>query len=1078
MKNFVVYKSSAGSGKTTTLAIEYLKLSLSKPENFKHILALTFTKDAANEMKDRILTYLIKIINYQEGQELDFIFDPLIASHKKSFSLQHNGQKDKAIEEIQKQAQLLLILILHNYSDFAISTIDSFTHRIIKSFAHDLGIAISFEVELETTNLLKTAVNDLINRAGEEYPTLTEVLLDFSLHKIGSDKSRKIDTDLRALAKNLLEDVKEEYLVDLRKLSIDDLLKIKEDVFAEITKFKAFVNRDAKKAVQLIESKNLDCTNFYYGKGNICNWFSKLAQPNFSDKEIKPGTRVLSSIYDDKWENGKNEDYENAKIEEIKEDLKSHFLGLMEFIDDNLDQYLTYQQISKHIYPLLVLNEIEKIVFQLKTESNVLHISDFNKLIAQAIAGEPAPFIYERIGNWYTHFLIDEFQDTSSLQWNNLLPLIENSLSENNYNLLVGDGKQSIYRWRGGEVKQFVQLPTLLNKKDQLSIDRERILKENYQETFLQVNYRSDENIVQFNNDFFQFIQQSNWLPTSAKRVYDQVVQTQAENKRGFGQVDIRLVEEQDEELEYKTVIAAIQSALDEGYNYSDITILVRKNGIAAAYADLLLEHNIPVISSVGLRVSSSAKVKFLLSFFHSLRYPDELVFQVEMIRFLLKDNRLGTYTWADFHQLVKDLSVSDKGISKRFYELLNQNGYQINPNELNQSDVYELAESVLKIFDILEPDPYIQFFLDALHEFKRSTYNQLSDFLVWWEEHKNELFIEMPNGLNAITIQTVFKAKGLQYPVVIYALFDKSLNTDTRSTKSWLNPGLEKFEQLKSFPFTISSLKETPFSNAYNEEKENQKLDDINLIYVALTRAKHRLYILSNTLKATKSKKNAETFYDSIKPSLLFSEYLADKQSYLIEDTIYRFGENLRKPDHTPVDETQFYYLNAFDGASWREHISLSNSPLDELNKDDAPALWGIAVHEVLAHIYRKEDVIKAINNALYSGLIKPEDQLKISDYIHQIVNHSLLSAFFEDGLSVANETDLIDAFGQFHRPDRLVFLKDKTVIIDYKTGKFVEKHKKQIREYAELLAQMSYPNPQSYLVYLQDQLEVYPVW
>ncbi len=1076
MKNFVVYKSSAGSGKTTTLAIEYLKLSLPKPDNFKHILALTFTKDAANEMKERILTYLIKIINYQEGKQLDFIFNLIIASNKKFFSLQEKESKAKAIEEIQKQAQLLLLLILHNYSDFAISTIDSFTHRVIKSFAHDLGIAISFEVELETTNLLKSAVNDLINRVGEENPTLTEVLLDFSLHKIGTDKSRKIDADLRALARNLLDDVKEEYLVDLRKLNIEDLLKIKEDVFAEITKFKTFVNREAKKAKQLIQSKNLDCTNFYYAKGNICNWFSKLSQPNFKDDEIKPGSRVLLSINEDKWVYGKNEGDENARIEQIKEELKSHFHRLMEYIEENLDQYFTYQQISKQIYPLLVLNEIEKIIFQLKTESNVLHISDFNKLIAQAIAGEPAPFIYERIGNWYKHFLIDEFQDTSSLQWNNLLPLVENSLSENNYNLLVGDGKQSIYRWRGGEVKQFVQLPALLNKKDQLSIDRERILKENYQEAFLQVNYRSDENIVNFNNDFFQFIQKSNWLPSNAKRVYDQVEQTHAEDNQGFGQVDIRLVEE-DEELEHKALITAIQSAVDEGYNYSDITVLVRKNGIATAYADLLLEHHIPVISSVGLRVSSSSKVKFLFSFFQALRFPEEIVFKVEMIRFLLKENRLGAYTWTDFHQLIKDLGNSEKEISKRFYELLEQNGYTINTDELNQSDVYELAESVLKIFDLLAPDPYIQFFLDALHEFKRSTYNQLSDFLVWWEEHENDFFIEMPSGLNAITIQTVFKAKGLQYPVVIYALFDKSLNTDKRNNKSWLNPRLEKFEHLKSFPFSLNSLKETPFSEAYTEEQENQKLDDINIIYVALTRAKHRLSILSNTVKATKNKKKSDTVYDSIKPSLLFSEFLEDKKAYLIEDMIYRFGENIRKPDKAPIDDARFYYLKSFDGAFWRHHISLSNSPLDELKKEDAQLLWGISVHEVLAHIYSKTDVPKAINSALYNGLIKTEDRTKIADYIHQIVNHSVLGAFYADGLNVANETDIIDSFGQFHRPDRLVFFNDKTIVIDYKTGKSNEKNKKQIKAYAELLAQMDFPKPESYLVYLQDQVEVHHV-
>ncbi|MFH0999628.1 MAG: UvrD-helicase domain-containing protein [Bacteroidota bacterium] len=237
MKNFAVYKSSAGSGKTTTLAIEFLKISLQNPDNFKHILALTFTKDAANEMKQRILDYLVLIINYREGNQLDFIFDHLIESANKL----NNTDRIKAISQLKEKALVVLQLILHNYSDFSISTIDSFTHRVIKSFAHDLGIAISFEVELDSQNLLKDAVNELISGIGEDNPKLTEVLMEFSMHKIGTDKSRKIDSDLQQLAKDLLEDIKEEFLVGLRQLSIDELLEMKKLVFEEIKAFDQFL---------------------------------------------------------------------------------------------------------------------------------------------------------------------------------------------------------------------------------------------------------------------------------------------------------------------------------------------------------------------------------------------------------------------------------------------------------------------------------------------------------------------------------------------------------------------------------------------------------------------------------------------------------------------------------------------------------------------------------------------------------------------------------------------------------------------------------------------------------------------
>lgn len=1078
MKNFVVYKSSAGSGKTTILAIEYLKLSLSKPSNFKHILALTFTKDAANEMKQRILEYLIKIINYSEGNQLDYIFNPILDSQWKFNNNDKEDEKRRSIEEIQKQARLLLKLILHGYSDFAISTIDSFTHRIIKSFAHDLGIAISFEVELDTKNLLKSAVNELISRAGVENKKLTDVLLEFSLHKIGSDKSRKIDADLRALANNLLDDVKEEYLLDLRKRSIDELLKMKDQVFAELKSFNEFVNKEAISATNLIKKQGLDCKSFYYGIGNICSWFDKLAKPNFSVKDIRPKDRVWKSINDDVWCASKADASEKSTIESIKEELKIRFHRLNDFIEENIDSYLIYREISQHIYPLVVLNEIEKLIYQLKLESNVLHISDFNKLIAKAISGEPAPFIYERIGNWYWHLLLDEFQDTSGLQWNNLLPLIENSLSENHLSLVVGDSKQSIYRWRGSDINQFVHLPELLNKSDALSLQREHLLQENYEERFLQVNFRSDEKIVRFNNDLFDFIKNSNWLPESNKKVYAEVEQSVDKDKLGDGMVDIYLLQDKENEEIFSNLIDTLQVAKNEGYAYSDMTILVRKNADATAYADLLIEHQIPVISSVALRVSSSAKVKFILSFFQLMLNPNEDLYKVEILRFLLQLKLLGELNLDSFHSLLARLMNNEKGFSTAFFELLASYDFNVDSNKLDQTDVYELAEKIIRVFKLQKPDVYLQFFLDCIIEFKRTPYNLLNNFFVWWDEKEPDFFIELPNGLNAVTIQTVFKAKGLQYPVVIYPATDNSFQTQKAKNRAWLDPGIEKINQLKSFPFSTSSLKETKLSSAYEEEQSNQKLDDINIFYVALTRAKHRLFILVNKFEEKKSKKATENIYNVFKPSALFYEYLADKEEFMLNEDLYRFGKKLRFPESNQMEDSSFYYLKKFNGATWRNYLNLSNSPeFRQLEDEPSQQEWGIFVHDVLAKIQSVDDIPKALDHVLYEGFLNQDDQFKVKQYINQVVQNPILGAFFKNGLKVANEPEMLDSFGLFHRPDRLVFLNEKTIIIDYKTGKQSEKHKKQIREYAELLALMDYPEPESYLVYLHDKLDVVKV-
>ncbi|MBN2236601.1 MAG: UvrD-helicase domain-containing protein, partial [Bacteroidales bacterium] len=440
-------------------------------------------------------------------------------------------------------------------------------------------------------------------------------------------------------------------------------------------------------------------------------------------------------------------------------------------------------------------------------------------------------------------FLLDEFQDTSALQWNNLLPLIENSLSENHLSLLVGDSKQSIYRWRGSDVNQLSQLPELVHHNDDLSKGRELLLKANYFEQQLLANYRSDGAIVNFNNSLFHFIHQSAWLPLTYKKVYAEVEQSVADEKKDFGLVDLILLESLEEELLNKSVLDFLSTAIKEGYNYEDITILVRKNSQATAFADLLIENQIPVISSVALRISSSSKVQFLLSLFRMIEQPKEKLFKIEIIRYLLQSNKINQFSIEELISILLHFKVDEKGFNTDFFHWLSSQAYFIDFNQINKGDVYELAEYFLRLFDLREPDPYVQFFLDTLHEFKRTPFNQLKDFLDWWLEHETKLFIELPGGLNAVTIQTVFKAKGLQYPVVIFPVPDKSLKTDQGKNRSWINPNIAELEQLKSFPFALHSLKDTLLTSAYQQEVEAQMLDDINLFYVALTRAKNRMF-------------------------------------------------------------------------------------------------------------------------------------------------------------------------------------------------------------------------------------------
>ena len=438
-KAFTIYDASAGSGKTYTLVKEYLKIILlaSKNDAYRNILAITFTNKAVHEMKSRVVDSLSEFTkDIPSDKALNLMKDI-------SF------ETDLSLATIKEKAKSIIKHLIHNYAAFDISTIDKFTHKVIRTFAHDLNLPITFEVSIDTESLLTEAVDALIAQAGHD-EALTKLLIDFTMEKTDDDKSWDISGDIMATGKLALNENNREELKHFDQKSIADFTKIKKQLKQNVHDFELKCSNLAQEALQLIDKNGIDYKSF--SRGTFINQLNYI-----KDNDSKAVVNKYLT-FDDIAINTTAKD--KAIIEHISNDL----LQILSKVYTILETKNFYEAFLKNITPLSLLNTVSSELSKIQKEQNVLSISEFNKLINDQIQNQPAPFIYERLGEKYRHFFIDEFQDTSQMQWQNLIPLIDNALSSEDLNgergslLLVGDPKQSIYRWRGGKAEQFITL--------------------------------------------------------------------------------------------------------------------------------------------------------------------------------------------------------------------------------------------------------------------------------------------------------------------------------------------------------------------------------------------------------------------------------------------------------------------------------------------------------------------------------------------------------------------------------------------------------------------------------------------
>jgi len=1035
----VVYKSSAGSGKTTTLVNEYLRIALKKPESFRHILAITFTNKAANEMKERVIGTL-KDLTDPEKQPIDSLSEII-----EDINLD--------LTELRIRAQKLLSIILHNYDEFAISTIDSFIHRIIRTFASDVQLPQNFEVVIDEEDIIPDIINNLYEKVGAD-KELTKVLIKFVLAEADEENSYDPTSKLISFIKRHMDEDGFKHISKLEKLNIAELGNIISRLAHKIGAEKSEIIEIANSAINLCESNNLDFKDFYQGSRGILAYFNKVREFSVADDKLFPTPTVQKSIAEELWFGSKASSEVKQVISNIMPRLAEYYFEIVK----KIKSYFFYRLIYSKIYSLALVHEIKSLFVEFTEQTGKVHISEFNKKISDEIADQPVPFIYERLGRKYRYFLIDEFQDTSILQWYNLLPLIEESLSYGNFNMLVGDAKQAIYRFRNGEVELFANLPDLYgNDGSQLSVSRQKMLQQEYREVILSTNWRSYPEIIKFNNDFFKKIITP--LSKKIKNIYSDLEQQIPENNKKGGLVSINFVDavdsEEYEEKKLENIRGFVNHLKDNGFNERDICILCRTKKNAIAIAEFLLAMEYNVVSSESLLLSNSPKVRLIIAFFKLLIYPGNELALAEFI-----DNYLAIFPEKgsfdpEFNEIRKNKDNYTEALFQHF-------SIDATVSDIETLSVYEIAEFIIRnIICQTKADIFIQYLLDFILESKEP----IDLFILCWEDKKEKLFIAMPEDVDAIQIMTIHKAKGLAFKAVIV----DAANIKNRNTKSefWEDLQLPGFNDLKVglLPLT-RKIELINRGHIYEEEVAKTELDFLNLIYVAFTRPVKALFAIGQLVGS--SQKDIFSNY--------MISYLKEKGMWEEGKLRYDFGELYSETINNDKPGKDTIELEDFVSSKWQDVIGIASSEdiIHEALSSISSSSYGKLIHKILSEIETAEDVLPTLNSIAQSGLLVENDIRIIESTIISVVTHPILKKYFQPGLIIRNETELILNNSEIVRPDRVVVDDQLLTIIDYKTGEEKEQDYKQLREYKDAFVNLGYSFVEAKLVYIGDVVRI----
>jgi ATP-dependent exoDNAse (exonuclease V) beta subunit len=1039
---FFVYSASAGSGKTFTITKEYLKLCLSSkdPRKFREILAITFTNKAAAEMKNRILDTLERIsLQDHDGTSLET--EKLLL-------------KELALEKdiLIVRAKATLSSVLHNYSDFSISTIDHFTHRLVRTFATDLKLSPAFDVEIDERRIQSEATDLLISKAGTE-KDLTKVLNAFLSERLESEKSWNLETSILDVSAHINKERSRDFVTQLKSLNLQQFIAAKKKIDTRLEEIKTRLVDLATDGSELLEKNGIE-PHHIATTSKVSKYFEYVS--GWVEKSLFPSDKLKQTIKSENWVSpkGKKEGVENTMLS-IFPQIRDCFEDILGELEQNGSFIFLAKEVSREFYSMAVIEQVAACIDEIKEEENIIPLSEFNHLISKEIRDQPSPYLYERLGERYKSFFIDEFQDTSIMQWQNLLPLINNALSEGGYCMLVGDAKQSIYRWRGGEAEQFIGLYENIdllssNYKGKLQVPAAEV-----QPMSLKENWRSAKNIVNFNNDLYNEASKSLENP-AYKEIYEKAHQNPMGKDGGFVQLEIFEKRSTEESAPFylDRTIEEINKALNAGYNYRDICVLVKKNDYASWLLAKFSESQIPAYASGALMVNKSKEVAWVVSVLNwHLNVKDNLK-RLEFLKQTLL-NKLLPIAEKDHHEFLKTALAYDV---QAFSEFLDAKFPYINKILKGDYFLFDVCEHLFYESGIWsQTNTFISSFLDEVHNFSTNKEPLLSSFLEYWENFSDNITVDPPENMNQVAVMTIHKSKGLEFPVVIVPFADWSLKKSSYD-RAWIET------QDLEIPVALIAGSKTAADNiggAYaekaNEMNQQSQFDSLNALYVATTRPKEVLILMTRLPR----EKEGNVFH-------VFKDYLGEKG---FGDTpgIYPFGAY---PEKEQVESVIILEHAKPLVKPWGERVAVSSSsPIGWPFKDKDPTAWGNKVHYLLAEIDSLADVSEVINRASRNGTIDKEEGVYLAEKLKATLESPDISNYFSEDVTVYNERDIIHPNGKIKRPDRIVQQGNNWAIIDYKTGASLPKHKAQLDEYADLLGK---ENVKKHLVYINEEIEV----
>ncbi|MEO9532915.1 MAG: UvrD-helicase domain-containing protein [Crocinitomicaceae bacterium] len=1031
--SLLIYNASAGSGKTYTLVKEYLRIILRNKngDNFKKVLAMTFTNKAANEMKERVLDKLIQLSK------------PAFNKSEEDLKEAQNFAQDFGcgVDDLTERAENALNKILHNYGMFSVMTIDKFTHKVIRTFSKELGLSLDFDVELDVNTLRKNVTDLLFDQIGRD-KDLTQLMVQYANANLQDEKSWNFKEELYKFSDALFKEDAISAIQKLKNLSSTDFLQIRKDISEEQRKIEQKQLKIASDALALIKANNLQEEDFTWKKTGAQKFFDKMAEGR-RDHDSGPSARQLNIVAEGTW--GHIDSPNKGLVDSLAPELENYFNQLVQFIDEQLPTYILNKEILKNLNNLSLMNHMLNITEQIKKEENVLLISDFYKKISEIIIEEPVPFIYERLGVRYEHFLLDEFQDTSNLQWINLVPLLHNSLASKHTNLIVGDGKQAIYRWRNGEVEQFINLPEKIenpNNIESLAEAQATFINEGVKIN-LESNYRSAAEIINFNNAFFDFAVQtigSEYI----KKIYTDGSQQVQKDFKGYVEINSSDAFEKDLQNEYCKEV--VERVLAQNYQLKDICFLVRKNKDGSKIANYLSEQGYPIISKDSLFVGKDLHVKFLSSLLAAIVSPKNKNYRKKCL-----EHYVNIFMQDAPPQEQTSLLNAPQEIRSVFTQL----DIEIVPHEEFQS-FYEYVEFLLDAFKLkIEDNAYLQYFLEQVHQFEKHSSTNIRAFIEWFTSKGSEASISSPEGANAIQVMSIHKAKGLQFPVVVCPYFDWDMHKNKSNV--WIEDQQDHLPAyfLKPSQKTLT----TKHSEVLGQEDTKVSLDQLNMIYVAFTRPETALFICGNT-------KNSGT--SAIKNFIV--PFMESGQLAFEDQGEFKFYGELHPKLATEEAEISDYKITFPKHKMDRTKFSLKGDWEVSFEELDSKRRYGTELHLVLSKIEQESDLQEVLMACLNKGLISPENMPRLNEDVQRLFKNAHFQSYF-NAERIENERPIIDAEGRVQIPDRVIYRENEVIVVDFKSGEeHSEKYEKQLSDYVLLLQDIGYSNVRGELFYTES--------